>query len=241
MRYSTLLLTTVAGVANAGVVTIDAASYAPGTNLSNATPGIIIREITNYGVASGYKLSPVYAVANNTLMDAGPNFIGHNNAKPLVIRYDFRNLMDDGEVCWLSLTCNNGVSGHDFNALYMTFAVPTDLIEMRIHSDEWFMEGSVLRLYNAQRQLIATCYTPSQSTQPPRYGYYPPPGSPACGTYIRSYDCDSTGMHCRREYNLRVTRKIPDIAFALWGGEADSATPVAFTRLTFRRYSDCAP
>ena len=241
MRFSTLFLLIGAGAANAGVVTIDAASFAPGTNLTNATPGIILREITNYGVVSGYKQNSVFAVANNTLMDAGPNFIGHHNAKPTVIRHDFRNLMDDGESCYLTGVCNNGIAGHDFNALLMVFPVPTNLIEMRIHSDEWFMEGSVLRMYNAQRKLIATCFTPSQSTSPPRYGYYPPPGSRACGTYIRSYDCDSTGMHCRREYNLRVTRSIPDIAYALWGGEADSATPVAFTRLTFRRFSDCAP
>lgn len=239
MRFSTLFLLIGAGAANAGVVTIDAANFSPGANIKNATPGITLQEVTNYGLGTSYALNPAYAVVNSSSLDAGPNFIGHNNGNPLVVRSDFRN-NPSAVNCYFGGTCNSG-SDHAFNGLLMTFQYPTNLIEMRVHRTKDDLDGSYLRLYNKQKQLLASCYVPGMTkTDSPHYVpkiLFTIP----CGELVRYYDCSSSGTWCKTEHLVRVTRSYPDIAFAVWGGEAASATRGAVNQIAFRRFSDCAP
>src|SRR5262245_317318 len=160
MRLSTLFLLTIAGVANAGIVTIDAATFPVGANITSATPGVTLNELTNYGLASSYALNPVYTMANNPVyLDAGPALIAHNNGNPYIIRHDFRvHWWPEIHNCWATGACTHDGEGDDFNALLMSFQYPTNFLEMRVHRTYNDLDWSYLRLYNRQRQLIANCY-----------------------------------------------------------------------------------
>jgi len=240
MRRFTLFLLAVSGAANAGVVTVDAASFSPGADITNATPGITLQEVTNYGLTTTYAANPVYTVANNpAYLDAGPALIAHNNGNPLISRSDFRNATTEFHNCWANGTCNNNDSTDAFNVLLMSFQYPTNFLEMRVHRTDNDLDWSYVRLYNKQKQLIANCYvTGTSNTKAP---YYVPKTlwfTIPCGDVVRLYDC--SGTFCNSEVRVTINRSYPDIAYAVFGGEAYNATRGAINKIAFRRFSDCA-
>ena len=236
MRFSVFFLLTAATAANAGVVTIDAASFSVGADITHATPGITLQEVTNYGLGTSYTLNPVYIVPNTSGLPVGPNFVGHNNADPWVLRWDFRN-NPDAVRCYTAGTCISGPD-YEFNGLLMIFQYPTDFIEMRVHKTDNDVDWSYLRLYNRQRQLLASCYVSGADT--PRAPHYAPK-LVTCGAVVRLYDCTSSGRFCDSEIRVTINRSYPDVAFAIWGGEAFNSTRGAIDRISFRRFGDCGP
>lgn len=234
MRSSIVMVLLAAGAANAGVVTVDAGTFATGANLTSATPGITLREFTNFGVSSGAVYNPVYAVANTTGLNAGINLIGRSTS------FNFSNSAD-AEDCFEGINCHHAATDHDFHALVMRFAVPTNLIEVRVHFTDSWLDGMKLNLYNAQRQLLASCWANGTNPSPPRT--YPTwmPSSVPCGYVAAEYDCNSSGTSCNYEKVMRLTRAIPDVAYAIWAGETWDSGIGAVNKITFRRFSDCAP
>ena len=246
MKRIVLLVLFTGGIANAGTVSIDLASFSPGANITSATPGITLNEVNNTDPLASYVLNPAYAVVNVTGLDAGPTLIGHNNPNPLIRRDDFRNVRDEAAPCFSEGDCSGILStSTKFNGLLMSFQYPTNLIEFRVHKSTNDLDGTELRLYNRQKELLTTCYvpgtvalgTPAKPTYKPKFIISIP-----CGEMVRQYNCSSGGNWCDVEYKVRVTRGYPDIAYALWGGESYTSTHSgAINLLSFRRFSDCAP
>ncbi len=237
MRLSTLFLLAAAGSANAGLVTIDGAAYPSGANITSSTPGVTLQELTNRGVASGYVLRSVFTVANPSgWLDGGPNWIGHGTGA------NFHNAGLDLHPCFVNNSCHNGIPSAELNVLLMTFQYPTNHVELRVHKDENGLDWSYLRLYNRQKQLLASCYVPGTGTT--AYPHYVPVTlfRIPCGELVRSYDCSGSGLlWCKVEFRVRMTRSYPDIAYAVWGSEGYTATPGYVNKITFRRFSDCDP
>jgi hypothetical protein len=235
MRSATLILLMAAGVANAGVVTIDAAAFPTGTDITSATPGVTLQALNNE-VASGYVLNPVYAVANPGYLDAGPNWIGHGTGS------SFHNASYQATSCFVDNSCANGSPTSKINVLLMSFQYPTNLVELRAHKDGNGLDWSYLRLYNKQKDLLASCYVPGTTkTQFPYYvpkilGFMFP-----CGELLRYYDCSHSGTSCKVEFKVRMTRSYPDIAYAIWGDEGYDSTPGYVNKISFRQFGDCAP
>src|SRR5262245_12740039 len=152
MKRILLLIPLTAGIANAGVVNIDLASFSPGANITSATPGITLNEINNTDPLASYVLNPAYAVANMTGLDAGPTLIGHDNPAPTIRRDDFRNIRDEAAPCFSEGDCDGILSNSTkFNGLLMGFQYPTNLIEFRVHKSKNDLDGTELRLYNRQK------------------------------------------------------------------------------------------
>jgi len=243
MRCLAVLVLLMSATANAAIVIVDAGAYPTGTDLSTVAPGATLSEITNWAIPTGYAAQPVLAIANTWATGVGPNLIGHNNGKPLLARWDFRNVKWGAEPCLATGNCTVGPFMHDFNALRVSFDVPTDYVEVRAHFEKDALDGAVLRAFNPQGVLIATCQVPGDTPAPgaqPHYTFPSPPGR--CGKRLRRYECSSSGINCKSEYVAYISRAYPDVAYVLWGGEADSATRSAVSRVRFRRFSeDCLP
>ncbi len=233
MRRLVYLCLFLSAAAHAQIVTIDAATIAAGTNITNSTAGITLRGYTNSGVASGATYQSAYTIANlNPGLLAGPNFIGRASY------FNFSN-SNDAHDCFTGVNCHHAAGDHDFHALVMTFSVPTNLLEVRVHFDNFWLDGMKLRLYNAQKQLLATCYATGSNDSVPRYipaGLFSFP----CGEIAQEYDCNSSGSWCKYEKVFRVTRSIPDIAYAIWGGETWDSGLGGVSDITFRRFAVCA-
>jgi hypothetical protein len=244
MRYLIALFVLSSGAANAAVVSIDAQSYATGTDLSAVAPGATLAEITNYGVASGYLVQPIYTVLNGWATGVGPNFIGHNNLKPGVNKWDFRNVYGAAG-CISGGPCPTDSGWDAIRALRISFDVPTNFIEVRAHFPSDAIDGADLRAYNAQHQLIARCHlygdVPGQNPKYISPTPAPLPGT-VCGKVIRRYECNSSGSHCKSEQVAHINLAYPGIAYVLFGSQTGETTPVALSRIRFRRFSeDCAP
>ena len=243
MRSLAVLVLLMSATANAALVTVDAGAYPTGTDLSTVSPGARLSEITNWGVPTGYVAQPVLAVPNGWATGVGPNLIGHNNGKPLIDSSDFRGVRDNAEPCLATGVCNNGMPERDFNALRVSFVIPTNYVEVRAQFPAEAIDGAILRAFNSQGELLTTCRVwGDRPGKHPQYGLFPTLTSPRCGKLLRRYECNSSGSNCNSEHIAWIARVYPDIAYVLWGGEADSATGSAISRVTFRRFSeDCTP
>lgn len=229
MRRLVCLCLFLSGAAHAQLVTIDAGAFPTGTNLFTAVPGAYVFSITNNGVAGVNTLDPVMTVPNLWATGAGPNFIGHNNIVPTVLRSDFRGVFDYG-YCVSGSSCTSEI----YNPLVVYFNVPTNFVEVRAHFRDWEIDGAVLRAYNSAGALLTTCFVRGASS-------LPAPPTFACGEVVRRYDCDSRGRYCKQEHLGRITRGYPDIAYVLWGGQSVHATSASATQVKFRRYSESCP
>jgi hypothetical protein len=243
MRTFVLLFLVAAATANAGIVSINAADHPTGTDVSTLLPGAKMSEVTNYLIAGGYAVQPTFAVPNLWATGIGPNFIGHNNAKPSIARYDFRNLLWGAEPCLAGGACPSAHPWEIFNALRISFTAPTDFVEVRAHFNQMDLDGAILRAFNSAGDLLMTCRVWGDiPPRHPQYGLYPTTTSPVCGKLLRRYECSSSGTWCKSEYRAFIRRSYPDIAYVLWGGESDSATGSAINYVAYRRFSsDCAP
>jgi len=243
MRCLSVIILLMSATANAAIVTVDAGSYPTGTDLSTVAPGATLSEITNWAVPTGYAAQPVLAIANTWATGVGPNLIGHNNGKPTLLKWDFRNVNDGAEPCLATGDCTVGGSIDDFNALRVAFDVPTDYVEVRAQFEQDMIDGAILRAFDSKGELLATCRVWGDIPgKHPQYGLNPLPISPRCGKLMRRYECNSSGRYCKSEHIAWISRAYPDIAYVLWGGEADSATRAAISRVRFRRFSeDCLP
>jgi hypothetical protein len=244
MRYLIALFVLSSGAASAAVVSIDAQSYATGTDLSVVAPGATLAEITNYGVASGYLVQSIYTVPNAWATGVGPNLIGHNNLKPGVPKWDFRNVYGAAS-CLNGGTCPTDGSWDAVRALRVAFDVPTNFVEVRAQFPYDAIDGADLRAYNAQHQIIARCHLYGDVPGlHPKY-LFPTPApyaGTACGRLIRRYECNSSGSHCKSEHVAQINLAYPGIAYVLFGSETGETTPVGLSRIRFRRFSeDCAP
>jgi hypothetical protein len=244
MRYLIALFVLSSGAASAAVVSIDAQSYATGTDLSVVAPGATLAEITNYGVASGYLVQSIYTVPNAWATGVGPNLIGHNNLKPGVPKWDFRNVYGAAS-CLNGGTCPTDGSWDAVRALRVAFDVPTNFVEVRAQFPYDAIDGADLRAYNAQHQIIARCHLYGDVPGlHPKY-LFPTPApyaGTACGRLIRRYECNSSGSHCKSEHVAHINVAYPGIAYVLFGSETGETTPVGLSRIRFRRFSeDCAP
>jgi hypothetical protein len=244
MRYLIALFVLSSGAASAAVVSIDAQSYATGTDLSVVAPGATLAEITNYGAASGYLVQSIYTVPNAWATGVGPNLIGHNNLKPGVPKWDFRNVYGAAS-CLNGGTCPTDGSWDAVRALRVAFDVPTNFVEVRAQFPNDAIDGADLRAYNAQHQIIARCHLYGDVPGlHPKY-LFPTPApyaGTACGRLIRRYECNSSGSHCKSEHVAHINLAYPGIAYVLFGSETGETTPVGLSRIRFRRFSeDCAP
>jgi hypothetical protein len=244
MRYLIALFVLTSGAASAAVVSIDAQSYATGTDLSVVAPGATLAEITNYGVASGYLVQSINTVPNAWATGVGPNLIGHNNLKPGVPKWDFRNVYGAAS-CLNGGTCPTDGSWDAVRALRVAFDVPTNFVEVRAQFPYDAIDGADLRAYNAQHQIIARCHLYGDVPGlHPKY-LFPTPApyaGTACGRLIRRYECNSSGSHCKSEHVAHINLAYPGIAYVLFGSETGETTPVGLSRIRFRRFSeDCAP
>lgn len=241
MRRLFYLALLIGGTANAAIVTIDPQAYPTGTDLSDVTPGVRIREITNWGVASGFVAQPIYAVPNLFATGIGPNLFGHNNGKPTVTNYDFRYIPGASN-CLGGGSCT---TTDFYNPLRAMFSVPTNFIEVRVQYPQQALDGADLRAYNTANQLIAICHVPGDIPSPtaqPKYTFPLSMVGVPCGTRIRRYECNSSGVFCKTEYRAFIARAYPEVAYVLWGGESTSSTGAPISLIRFRRFSeDCAP
>src|SRR5262249_53863783 len=130
-----------------------------------------------------------------------------------------------------------------FNVLLMSFAYPTNFLEMRVHRSSNDLDWSYLRLYNKQKQLIANCYiTGTGNSKAPYYVPKNPIFTFTCGAVVRQYDCNSSGTSCdKSEVRVTINRSYPDIAYAIFGGEAYNSTWSFTNKISFRSFGDCAP
>lgn len=244
MRSMALLFLVVGAAAHGGIVSISAAGHPTGTDLTSLLPGAKMEEVTNYLAPVSYFARPTYTVPNlwATGPGVGPHFIGHNNPRPTIQRYDFRNLVGGAEPCVIRGLCGTSVY-EQFNALRISFDAPTDYVEVRAHFPQEALDGAILRAFDSRGRLLSTCRVWGDiPPRHPQYGLNPTVSSPLCGKLLRRYDCSSSGRWCKTEYRAFIQRSYPDIAFVMWGGEADSATTSATNYVAYRRFStNCEP
>jgi hypothetical protein len=244
MRYLIALFVLSSGAASAAVVSIDAQSYATGTDLSVVAPGATLAEITNYGVASGYLVQSIFTVPNTWATGVGANLIGHNNLKPGAFKWNFLNVYGAAS-CLNGGTCPTDASGEAVRALRISFDVPTNFVEVRAQFPSDAIDGADLRAYNAQHQIIARCHLYGDVPgSHPKY-LFPTPAPYAgttCGKLIRRYECNSSGSNCKSEHVAHINVSYPGIAYVLFGSQTGETTPVGLSRIRFRRFSeDCMP
>jgi hypothetical protein len=238
MRPLVFLCLLASATAHAQLTTIDAQDHPTGTNLMYVQPGAKLSTVHNRGTGDAYLVRPVFALANSWATGVGPNLFGHDLTPPTLTSTDFRNLNglqlclggDPGD-------CDEDSWAGSFNPLRVSFSVPTDYVEVRAHFRKDDIDGADLRAYNIQGELLATCHfygdVPLKNPK-----YKPTATSPDCGELVRRYECNSSGSHCKSEHLGRIKRKYPDIAYVLYGGEAESATGAYASQITFRRFSD---
>jgi hypothetical protein len=229
MRYSPLLLALVSAPASATLVTIDAADYALGTDISAVDSGAAFSTYTNLR-SDGIGFDPVYVVANrpDSGADVEPNAFGHVSYGPGNIPTNFHNV-EHAVFCLAgSPDCPTSIRIY---ALHVAFTAPTNFVEVSAHYRPEAYDGSVLRAYDFAGNQIAQCRTSGSDPIQPGHPQTGPYGT--CATVVRRYNCDDL-RECSTDHIAHISTPDPSIAYILWGSESSGATGSTVTRLTYR-------
>jgi hypothetical protein len=241
MRYSLLLLALASAPASATLITVDAADYALGTDISTISPGVTFSTFTDYG-ADGVRFDPVTVVTNFVGADIAPHAFGHNARGSSST--NFRNVFRGAEPCLFQGVCDPFPDNY-FYALLVAFDAPTDYVEVDVHHTEIWIDGSVLRAYDKAGNTLATCRVRGTgSTSDPQFtipGVGVDPSMPTCGDQYRRYEsgfggipigeCDS--RDCATDTMAFISLPNAAISYVMWGGEAPNATGSVISRLTY--------
>jgi hypothetical protein len=226
---SSLLALAGAG-AQASIITIDAGSYAAGTDISSAGRGATLSTYTNLGDV-GAHFDPVIVLSNPFGADLAPNAFGHGDLPgPSDIDWNFHNVRGWGgaEACLQAGQCFER-----FYALHMAFDAPTDYVSVKVHYNQGAYDGSLLRAFDAAGNAIGTCRTwGSGQDRDPQSGLFPNLASPACGTIDRRYDC--AAGNCASDYSAFISVPDANIAYVLWGSLDAEGTWATISSLTYR-------
>jgi hypothetical protein len=226
---SSLLALAGAG-AQASIITIDAGSYATGTDISSAGRGATLSTYTNLG-DGGAHFDPVIVLANPFGADLAPNAFGHGDLPgPSDIDWNFHNVRGWGgaEAC-----LQGGQCFERFYALHMAFDAPTDYVSVNVHYNQGAYDGSLLRAFDSMGNAIGTCRTwGSSQNRDPQAGLSPGLASPVCGTIDRRYDC--LGGNCASDYSAFISVPDANIAYVLWGSLDAEGTWATISSLTYR-------
>jgi hypothetical protein len=242
MRYSLLLLALASAPASATLITVDAADYALGTDISTISPGATFSTYTDYG-AGGVRFDPVTVVTNFVGPDIAPHAFGHNLVGNGT---NFRNIFQGAEPCLFRGVCDPTLHAVNyFYALLVAFDAPTDYVEVDVHHTEIWIDGSVLRAYDKAGNTLATCRVRGTgSTSDPQLtipGVGVDPLMPTCGDQYRRYEsgfggvpigeCDS--RDCATDTMAFISLPNAAISYVMWGGEAPGATGSTISRLRY--------
>jgi hypothetical protein len=213
--------------AQASIITLDAGTYAAGTDISSAGRGATLSTYTNLG-AAGVQFDPVIVLGNPFGADLAPNAFGHGDLPgPGDVDWNFHNLRGGAEPCLRDGDC----SGR-FYALHMAFAAPTDYVSVKVHYNQGAYDGSLLRAFDSLGNAIGTCRVwGSSQDRDPQAGLFPNLTSPVCGTIDRRYDC--AGENCASDYSAFISVPDASIAYVLWGSIDSSATWATISSLSY--------
>lgn len=222
------LLALTAAAAQASYVTIDAATYTAGTDISTAGRGATLSTYTNMG-AGGAHFDPVVILGNPFGADLAPNAFGHGDLPgPSDVTWNFHNLQGGAEPCLQAGECYER-----FYALHMAFAAPTDYVSVKVHYNQGAYDGSLLRAFDAAGNSIGTCRVwGSGQNRDPQSGLFPNLAAPVCGTIERRYDC--LGGNCASDYSAFISVPDASIAYVLWGSMNADSTWSTISSLSYR-------
>jgi hypothetical protein len=227
MRYLAIGALVLSGPAQANLISIDAANYAPGTDVSTASSGVTLSTYTNYG--GSVRNDPVYVFPNIPSTDIAPNAFGHDPIAD-ASRYNFHNTMRAAEPCLQGGNCfENGL----FYAFLASFDAPTDYVSVNVHYVWGQIDGSLLRAFDQTGNVVASCRVRGSGPNPgPQVGVFPARTAPSCGEIVRRYDCFGSG-ECISDYTAFVSIPSASIAYVMWGGEAHNATGSFISSLSY--------
>jgi len=216
--------------ANAAFITLDAADYAVGTDISTASPGATFSTFNNAGSA-GARFDPVVVLNNPFGADLAPRAFGHNDLfGPVDAEWNFHNVRFGAEGCLATGNCNSD----RFYALHVAFDAPTDFVSVKVHYDFTGFDGSILRAFDATGTAVSTCRVwGSSQDRDPQTGLFPELDSPNCGQIERRYNCLDP-FNCSADYTAFISLPNPDIAYVMWGSTDPSATWASISSLSYR-------
>lgn len=243
MRCLLLILALVGPPASAALITVDAANYTQGTDISTISPGATFSTYTNIGAPGGH-FTPVHVVQNRWGSDIAPNAFGHGllglpqppGSSQAAVEWNFHNIWRGAEECLIYGNCIG--TNEVFYALHVAFDTPTDYVGVNVHYDRESIDGSILRAFDIAGNVIATCRVwgagQAGTDRDPQSGLFPTATSPNCGDRYRRYDCSRTGVPCASDFTAFISTPGVNIAFVMWGSESESATQSTISSLTYR-------
>jgi hypothetical protein len=201
-RFSLALIAGLVSIqAEAAFITLNAADYANGTDVSHALPGATLSVEWGYQGEYAYSYSPVtvqdglFASADPASPHDGPTFTSIWAGLPLQVGWAFRD---------------------DVSILRVDFDTPTNYFEV------WGMAGSISMLieaYDINGQRVGACATHDH----PDVYYYPPGVYDGCWSHYGTTTLDSGGQ--RILASLSIISETADIAFiraaTSYGGSAN--------------------
>ena len=231
-----LLCATAGGTANATLITLDAANYSVGTDVSTAASGMTLSTFTNTS-GSVPRFDPVLVGNNPFGADLAPRAFVHADLPgDSDVEWNFHNILDGAERCLRDSECDP--EAFRFYGLHVGFDAATDYVAVNVHYDASGFDGSLLRAFDSLGNVLSTCRVWGSSLDlNPKSGLFPDLGSPDCGTIDRRYNCDSFSGTCASDYTAFISLPNPDIAYVLWGSENAGSTWSSISSLTFNNVS----
>jgi len=228
-----LLVATAGGPAHATLITIDAANYTVGTDISTVAPGVTLSTFTNVGDVVG-RFDPVFIQENPFGTDLEPRAFGHADLPgPSDVPWNFHNMRGGAQPCLQDGSCDPDVFSR-FYALYASFSLPTDYVSVNVHYNQFGYDGSLLRAFDSFGNVLSTCRVwGSSQDRNPQSGLFPDLDSPDCGAIQRRYDCDQAN-NCASDYTAFISLPASDIAYVLWGSDNSDSTGASISSLQFR-------
>jgi len=227
-----LLCATAGGTANATLITLDAANYSVGTDVSTAVTGATLSTFTNIS-GTGPRFDEVFVGNNPFGSDLAPRAFVHADLPgDSDVEWNFHNILDGAERCLGNGECDP--DSFRFYGLHVGFDTATNYVAVNVHYDPSGFDGSLLRAFDSLGNVLSTCRVWGSSFDlNPKSGLFPNLGSPDCGTIDRRYNCDSFSGTCASDYTAFISLPTADIAYVLWGSENAGSTWSSISSLSF--------
>jgi hypothetical protein len=219
---------------HAATVTIEPDNYA---NAIPGGPGVTFFTLRQNATHDGIAFGKVYAATGGAWTPTGQKVFGHSVLSPGELAYHWDNIGSPGGA-WDCYTSQDCVS---FKVLGAYFKEPVSTVRiLTTMRGEQAMDPVDLWAFNASGERILRCRTYGIDQSIVNSGVLPPPvyveSGNVCGKVIEKKNCSGDPGNCDFVVEMRVQRRVGDIAFVWFGGLLWDNTHANVDAFTYTAY-----